>query len=136
MNLLQITFSSVILLAGLSGCASTGYSRSYVDYSAGYSEPVYYEYPVQSYYQATPMIIYEQHFQRPRHPHGHGDSDHRHWDNSPNHHNHSHYVSRNRDDNKAHTFRHDDRAHEPRYPRGHSEIRPRNEDEHHRHPHH
>lgn len=60
MKLLIMIISSLIFISALSGCATTAYQRSYVGYSATYSEPGYYDVPVESYYQPTPVIFYEQ----------------------------------------------------------------------------
>lgn len=60
MKSIQLIISSLVLILGLSGCASTAYQRSYVGYGATYGESGYYAAPVESYYQATPVIYYEQ----------------------------------------------------------------------------
>jgi hypothetical protein len=73
MKSLQMIISSLIFLSALSGCASTSYQRSYVGYSATYSEPGYYDVPVESYYQPTPVIYYEQTYMPARRSHHHDD---------------------------------------------------------------
>lgn len=73
MKSLQMIISSLIFLSALSGCASTAYQRSYVGYSATYSEPGYYDVPVESYYQPTPVIYYEQTYMPSQRSHHHDD---------------------------------------------------------------
>lgn len=76
MKSIQMIISSLVLILGLSGCASTAYQRSYVGYGATYGESGYYDVPEESYYQPTPVIYYEQTYIPSHRSHHHDDHHH------------------------------------------------------------
>ena len=70
----KLIIPSLVLLMGLSGCAPTTYQRSYVEYGTTYGGSAYYAVPVDTYYQTTPVIHYEQTYINSHHhdDHQHG----------------------------------------------------------------
>lgn len=80
MKSLSVVFSIGLVLT-LSGCAHSGYQRSYVGYDTGYSSAYtvqrYYDYPPQSYYRQgshyyTPPLYQHNHPDYDRHHDEHG----------------------------------------------------------------